>query len=199
MTRSTSNTVSTRNQIKSGSHRGARNCWLTNNYAKHRCDRPRREIRRLNLPPERRCFVRGSNSLALVAGVFAAGTLVGLIVSQSGSVAHAQRKASAAADAPSPVGARADRDVYYPGSEALAPDEMVTTRMGPCWRRQRDARKAARAPWRTVTPGPPPPDASGRESTFPRCSGCRSSNSRIPLRVMLWPGLRISFDGWAAN
>ncbi len=82
------------------------------------------------LPPERRCFVRGSNSLALVAGVFAAGTLVGLIVSQSGSVAHAQRKASAAADAPSPVGARADRDVYYPGSEALAPDEMRVVCLG---------------------------------------------------------------------
>jgi len=74
--------------------------------------------------------VRGSNALGWVIGVFAAGTLVGLIVAQSGSVAHAQRKASAAADVPSPVSALDTRDVYYPGSESLAPDEMRVICLG---------------------------------------------------------------------
>ncbi len=75
-------------------------------------------------------LMRGSNTLGLVAGVFAAGTLVGLIVAQSGSVARAQGNASAAADVPSPVGALDDRDVYYPGSESLAPDEMRVVCLG---------------------------------------------------------------------
>ncbi len=74
--------------------------------------------------------MRGSNTVALVAGVFAVGTLVGLIVAQSGSVARAQGDASAVADAPSPVSALDDRDVFYPGSESLARDEMRVVCLG---------------------------------------------------------------------
>jgi ribonuclease Z len=58
----------------------------------------------------------------LIAGVFAAGTVVGLIVSQSGS--------AAASAAPSPVAALDSRDVYYPGSEPLATDEMRVVCLG---------------------------------------------------------------------
>ncbi len=68
--------------------------------------------------------MRRSNTLAFIAGVFAAGTVVGLIVARSGPTA------ASAADAPSPVAALDDRNVYYPGSEPLATDEMRVVCLG---------------------------------------------------------------------
>ena len=68
-------------------------------------------------------------TLAFVVFVFATGAIAGLLASQSSSVALAQED-SILPSAPRPTEALTDRDVYYPGSEALGSDEMRVICLG---------------------------------------------------------------------
>ncbi|MGI9243450.1 MAG: guanitoxin biosynthesis MBL fold metallo-hydrolase GntH [Verrucomicrobiales bacterium] len=69
---------------------------------------------------------------AFVLGAFVSGICVGGILMQGGadlfSTAHAQEPDTVAKR--SPVGTLPDRDIYFPGTEALEPDEMRITALG---------------------------------------------------------------------
>ena len=84
--------------------------------------------------------MRSARTLGLVVGGFAAGTLVGLLFAHAGSEARAQ--GSASADSPSPVKA-SPRDVYYPNTEDLAPEEMRVVACGTGMPTTRAAQAAA--------------------------------------------------------
>jgi len=74
--------------------------------------------------------MRGLDSFSLVAGVIVGGAAVGLLASQGAPRATAESDAppsielAAQPEGVTPVSALADRDVYYPGSEDLGPNEM---------------------------------------------------------------------------
>ncbi len=87
--------------------------------------------------------MQSAKNLGLFGGGLAAGTLVGIILAQTGSVARAQAGASAVADAPSPVEARDEREVYFPNTEDLAPDEMRVIACGTGMPTTRAAQAAA--------------------------------------------------------
>ncbi len=79
-------------------------------------------------------------TFTLIAGVFAAGTVAGMMLDESRSTAHAQQDAAAG---PSPVKAAAPREVYFPNSEDLAPDEMRVIACGTGMPTTRAAQAAA--------------------------------------------------------
>lgn len=83
--------------------------------------------------------MRSSGTLTLIAAVFAAGTVAGMMITEARSTAHAQQDADAA---PSPVEPR-PRDVYYPNSEKLAPGEMRVVACGTGMPTTRAAQAAA--------------------------------------------------------
>jgi ribonuclease Z len=83
--------------------------------------------------------MRSRGTLILIAGVFAAGTVAGIIIAESLSTAHAEQDAAVA---PSPVEAR-PRDAYFPNSEDLAPDEMRVVACGTGMPTTRAAQAAA--------------------------------------------------------
>ncbi len=74
--------------------------------------------------------MRGLDSFSLVAGVIVGGAAVGLLASQGAPRATAESDAppsielAAQPEGVTPVSALADRDVYYPGTEDLGPNEM---------------------------------------------------------------------------
>ncbi|MHC5029174.1 MAG: guanitoxin biosynthesis MBL fold metallo-hydrolase GntH [Planctomycetota bacterium] len=83
--------------------------------------------------------MRAPASLPLIACVFVAGTVAGMMIADSRPTAHAEQDA---AIAPSPVEPR-PRDVYYPNSEKLAPDEMRVIACGTGMPTTRAAQAAA--------------------------------------------------------